>query len=83
MADAISAMYDEDADDVTNVFFDEDKARQAAKAVKIFQDVSVGSTMKKQSNLAEEERKTNEQKQRFAEKDEDRDYRQAQQAYRF
>jgi hypothetical protein len=74
--------------------FDEDKAKKAAAAVKIFQDVSVGSTKEKMresgaqeretiSRGAEEQRTGAEQAQRFSESDEARDYRQAQRAYKY
>jgi hypothetical protein len=74
--------------------FDEDKARKAASAVKLFQDVSVGSTIQKMKESGAQERETisrgaqeqragAEQAQRFAESDEARDYRQAQRAYRY
>ncbi len=74
--------------------FDEDKARKAASAVKIFQDVSVGSSKEKMRESGEQERATisrgaqeqragAEQAQRFAQSDEERDYRQAQRAYRY
>lgn len=74
--------------------FDEDKARKAASAVKIFQDVSVGSSKEKMRESGEQERATisrgaqeqragAEQAQRFSESDEARDYRQAQRAYRY
>lgn len=74
--------------------FDEDKARKAASAVKIFQDVSVGSSKEKMRESGEQERATisrgaqeqragAEQAQRFSESDEERDYRQAQRAYRY
>lgn len=80
--------------DPYGLLFDEDKARKAAAAVKIFQDVSVGSTKEKMresgeqerstiSRGAEEQRKGAEQAQRFGESDEARDYRQAQRAYRY
>lgn len=74
--------------------FDEDKAKKAAAAVKIFQDVSVGSTKEKMresgaqeretiSRGAQEQRAGAEQAQRFSESDEARDYRQAQRAYKY
>jgi hypothetical protein len=80
--------------DPYSFLFDEDKARKAASAVKLFQDVSVGSTKEKMKESgaqeretigrgAEEQRKSAEQTQRFAESDEARDYRQAQRAYQY
>jgi hypothetical protein len=80
--------------DPYSFLFDEDKARKAASAVKIFQDVSVGSTkekMKEQGSQeretigkgATEQRATAEQAQRFAQSDEERDYKQAQRAYQY
>jgi len=80
--------------DPYDLFFDEDKARKAASAVKIFQDVSVGSSKEKMREAGtqeretigksgEEQRKSAEQSQRFGESDEARDYGQAQRAYRY
>lgn len=80
--------------DPYSFLFDEDKARKAAAAVKIFQDVSVGSTKEKMKESGEQERETisrgaeeqragAEQAQRFSESDEARDYKQAQRAYRY
>ena len=80
--------------DPYGLLFDEDKARKAAAAVKIFQDVSVGSSKEKMRESgeqeretitrgAEEQRKGAEQSQRFSESDEARDYNQAQRAYRY
>jgi len=80
--------------DPYDLLFDEDQARKAASAVKIFQDVSVGSSKEKMKEAGEQERasigKTSEeqrtsaeQAQRFAQSDEDRDYAQAQRAYRY
>ena len=80
--------------DPYDLLFDEDKARKAASAVKIFQDVSVGSTKEKMKEegaqqratigtSGEEQRKTAEQAQRFSEGDEARDYQQSQRAYRY
>jgi hypothetical protein len=81
-------------DDPFSVLFDEDQARKAAKAVKIFQDVSVGSSVAKGAASGEQERQTigkgaaeqrasARQQQEFAERDEERDRKQAQQAYRY
>jgi hypothetical protein len=81
-------------DDPFGVLFDEDKARKAASAVKIFQDVSVGSTIKKGEAAggqeretigkgAQEQRTSAGQQQEFRQKDEERDYGQAQRAYRY
>lgn len=80
--------------DPYSFLFDEDKARKAASAVKLFQDVSVGSTKEKMkesgaqeretiSRGAQEQRASAEQAQRFQESDEARDYRQAQRSYRY
>jgi hypothetical protein len=80
--------------DPYDLLFDEDQARKAASAVKIFQDVSVGSSKEKMKEAGEQERasigKTGEeqrtsaeQAQRFSESDEMRDYNQAQRAYRY
>jgi len=80
--------------DPYDLLFDEDKARKAASAVKIFQDVSVGSTKEKMKEegtqqretigkSGQEQRETAAQAQRFAQEDEARDYGQAQRAYRY
>jgi len=80
--------------DPYDLLFDEDKARKAASAVKIFQDVSVGSSKEKMKEAGEQERasigKTGEeqrtsaeQAQRFSQTDEERDYNQSQRAYRY
>ena len=80
--------------DPYGMLFDEDKARRAASAVKIFQDVSVGSSKEKMKESgaqeretiakgAEEQRATAAQKQEFSQSDEARDYGQAQRAYRY
>lgn len=69
--------------DPYDLLFDEDQARKAAAAVKIFQDVSVGSTKEKMKEAGEQERTSAEQAQRFSESDEARDYSQAQRAYRY
>lgn len=63
--------------------FDEDKAKKAAKAVKIFQDVSVGSTKEKMREEGRQQRESAAQAQQFSQEDEARDYGQAQRAYRF
>lgn len=87
-------MNDEDYSDPYSFLFDEDKARKAASAVKIFQDVSVGSSKEKMREAGEQERETigkgaqesrasAEQQQQFKQKDEERDYGQAQRAYRY
>lgn len=81
-------------EDPFSFLFDEDKARRAASAVKIFQDVSVGSSKEKMREQgaqeretirkgAEEQRTSSAQEQRFKESDEARDYSQAQRAYRY
>lgn len=80
--------------DPYDLLFDEDKARKAASAVKLFQDVSVGSSKEKMREAGEQERATvgksgeeqrrsAEQAQRFSESDEARDYAQSQRAYRY
>lgn len=80
--------------DPYDLLFDEDKARKAASAVKIFQDVSVGSTKEKMKEegsqqretigkSGQEQRETAAQAQRFEQEDEARDYGQAQRAYRY
>jgi len=80
--------------DPYDLLFDEDKARKAASAVKIFQDVSVGSTKEKMKEegaqqretigtSGKEQRETAAQAQRFAQEDEERDYNQSQRAYRY
>jgi hypothetical protein len=80
--------------DPYDLLFDEDKARKAASAVKIFQDVSVGSTKEKMKEegaqqretigtSGKEQRETAAQAQRFAQEDEARDYNQSQRAYRY
>ena len=85
---------DDLSDDPYSFLFDEDKAKKAAAAVKIFQDVSVGSTKEKMKEQgaqeretigkgATEQRATAEQAQRFTESDEARDYKQAQRAYQY
>lgn len=81
-------------EDPFSFLFDEDKARRAAAAVKIFQDVSVGSSKEKMKEQgaqeretigkgAEEQRISAEQEQQFKQADEARDYSQAQRAYRY
>jgi len=80
--------------DPYDLLFDEDKARKAAAAVKIFQDVSVGSSKEKMraggeqeratiGESGEQQRKSAEQAQSFSESDEARDYAQSQRAYRY
>jgi hypothetical protein len=94
MADTSSTFADDLSSDPYALLFDEDKARQAASAAKIFQDVSVGSTIKKGEAAGEQERETigkgaeeqrasATQQQEFKQRDEDRDYNQAQRAYRY
>lgn len=94
MSSSFFTTSDDLADDPYAFLFDEDKARKAASAVKIFQDVSVGSTKEKMREQgeqeretigkgAEEQRATAEQAQRFGESDEARDYKQAQRAYQY
>lgn len=74
---------EDDYSDPYALLFDEDQARKAASAVKIFQDVSVGSSKEKMKEEGSQQRETLAQQQRFSEKDEERDYKQAQRAYRF
>ena len=74
---------EDDYSDPYALLFDEDQARKAASAVKIFQDVSVGSSKEKMKEEGRKQRETLAQQHRFAEKDEERDYNQAQRAYRF
>lgn len=80
--------------DPYDLLFDEDKARKAASAVKIFQDVSVGSSKEKMKEAGEQERasigkkgeeqrKSAAQAQQFSQEDEARDYAQSQRAYRY
>lgn len=80
--------------DPYDLLFDEDKARKAASAVKIFQDVSVGSSKEKMREAGEQERssigksgeeqrKSAAQAQEFSQTDEARDYAQSQRAYRY
>lgn len=87
--------YDKDKDlNSYDLLFDEDKARKAASAVKIFQDVSVGSSKEKMKEAGaqerasigtsgEEQRKSAAQAQGFSQSDEERDYAQSQRAYRY
>ena len=87
--------FDDDKDlNSYDLLFDEDKARKAASAVKIFQDVSVGSSKEKMKEAGaqerasigtsgEEQRKSAAQAQEFGESDEARDYAQSQRAYRY
>jgi len=87
--------YDDDKDlNSYDLLFDEDKARKAASAVKIFQDVSVGSSKEKMREAGEQERssigksgeeqrKSAAQAQEFSQTDEARDYAQSQRAYRY
>ena len=87
--------YDKDKDlNSYDLLFDEDKARKAASAVKIFQDVSVGSSKEKMREAGaqerasigtsgEEQRKSAAQAQEFSQTDEARDYAQSQRAYRY
>ena len=93
MADTFST-YTDDQSDPYDFLFDEDKARKAAAATKLFQDVSVGSSITKAKAAGEQERETigkgaaesrtsAEQQDLFRRKDEERDYGQAQRAYRY
>jgi len=74
---------DPDSGNSYDFLFDEDKAKKAAKAVKIFQDVSVGSTKEKMREEGRQQRESAAQAQEFSQQDEARDYGQAQRAYRF
>lgn len=80
--------------DPYDLLFDEDKARKAASAVKIFQDVSIGSSKEKMKEAGEQERasigtsgeeqrKSAAQAQEFSQADEARDYAQSQRGYRY
>lgn len=70
--------YGEDAD-----FFNIDYAKKAAAASKLYADVAVQSSLEKTRGTAEEQRKGAAQQQEFSQSDKERDYRQAQQAYRY
>ena len=70
-------------DSTYDFLFDEDKAKKAAAAVKVFQDVSVGSTKEKMREEGRQQRESAAQAQEFSQQDEARDYEQAQRAYRF
>ena len=94
MSSSFLNVEDDLSNDPYSFLFDEDKAKKAAAAVKIFQDVSVGSTKEKMKEQgaqeretigkgATEQRTTAEQAQRFTESDEARDYKQAQRAYQY
>lgn len=94
MADNVLNTGDDLSSDPYEFLFDEDKARKAASAVKLFQGISVGSTKEKMKEQgaqeretigkgAEEQRETAAQAQRFAQQDEERDYNQAQRAYQY
>ena len=68
-------------------WFDLDKYKQAAQ---VAYDFSIGKMQEEGDQTRQnigttgfEQRKTNEQQQQYSEKDEARDYRQANQAYRF
>ena len=81
MASDVNSTYDNDD------WFDINKYKQAAQ---VAYDFSIGK-MKEQGGQeretigkgAEEQRATNRQQQEFAQRDEGRDYRQSQKAYRF
>lgn len=68
-------------------YFDLDKYKKAAGvAVAASREKMQEEGTQQRLNIgktAEEQRATNEQKQRFSEKDEERDYQQSQRAYRF
>lgn len=94
MADNTFPWEDTTNPDPYDLLFDEDKARKAASAVKIFQDVSVGSSKEKMREAGEQERssigksgeeqrKSAAQAQEFSQSDEARDYAQSQRAYRY
>jgi|TARA_R100000479_G_C6390944_1_gene205098 hypothetical protein len=68
--DDVDKTYDDDD------WFDADKYKQAAQ---IAYDFSIG----KMKEAGDQERKTDRQQQAFREKDEERDYKQSQKAYRF
>jgi|TARA_R100000734_G_scaffold17973_1_gene14502 hypothetical protein len=69
-SDDVDKTYDDDD------WFDADKYKQAAQ---IAYDFSIG----KMKEAGDQERKTDRQQQAFREKDEERDYKQSQKAYRF
>jgi len=80
--------------DYGSILFDENKAREAAKGAKIWQDLSSDTSNKKVGYAAGQERETigkqgeearasTEQQDTFKRKDEERDYYQAQRAYRY
>jgi len=69
--------------DDSSILFDEEKAKEAAKGAKIWQDLSSDTSNKKVGYAAEQERKNLEQQDTFKRKDEERDYYQAQRAYRY
>ena len=94
MAEDVFPLGDPNNPDPYDLLFDEEKARKAASAVKIFQDVSVGSSKEKMREAGEQERssigksgeeqrKSAAQAQDFSESDEARDYAQSQRAYRY
>ncbi len=68
-------------------WFDLDKYRQAAGVAYDFSKKKMEDAGEQERQTigkgAQEKRTTNEQQQRFSEKDEERDYKQAQAAYRF
>jgi len=94
MAEDVFPLGDPNNPDPYDLLFDEEKARKAASAVKIFQDVSVGSSKEKMKEAGEQERqsigKSGEEQRRsaaqaqeFSQSDEARDYAQSQRAYRY
>lgn len=64
-------------------YFNIDYATKAATAAKKYADVAVQSSLEKTRGTAEEQRKGAAQQQGFSQSDKERDYRQAQQAYRY
>tara|TARA_R100001510_G_C7608000_1_gene172441 strand:- start:185 stop:427 length:243 start_codon:yes stop_codon:yes gene_type:complete len=80
MADVDKTYADDD-------YFDLDKYRQAAGVAYEFSKKKMEDAGDQERATigkgAQEKRATNEQMQRFSEKDEERDYKQAQKAYRF
>ena len=80
-------MADIDSTYAEDDYFDLDKYRQAAGVAYEFSKKKMEDAGEQERATigkgAQEKRATNEQIQRFSEKDEERDYKQAQKAYRF
>ena len=80
-------MADIDSTYAEDDYFDLDKYRQAAGVAYEFSKKKMEDAGEQERATigkgAQEKRATNEQMQRFSEKDEERDYKQAQKAYRF